>query len=197
MSGTMSLGVFVGADGRVTANAEEQVHVLRCLGCKQKTLVIETRESPLDDYRGTLWWPPPGAGSLDPSVPKLVADAYDEGVRCLSVTAPHAAVTMLRSALAQIVLDKGSPDAQSKVKTNLSTGIVQWHKDGLNDMLAEWAQHARIVGNAGAHQEAYEPVSMVDAEDLRQLVHQFITVVYVTPARIAQARAAGAGAKRP
>lgn len=133
---------------------------------------------------------------MDPSVPAPVAEAYDEGIRCLAVQAPHAAVAMLRTALAQVVCDKGSPAAQTKVKANLKNGLEQWQKDGLNAELADWADQTRMVGNAGAHQEAYQAISMDEATDLQQLVHQFIRITYVIPAQVARARAAGTGAKQ-
>lgn len=174
----------------------EQAHALVCMGCNSATVVIEVRDEPRATPTPVHWWPTPGVGRLDPAVPGAVAKAYDEGVRCLAVAAPHAAVTMLRSALAQIVLDKGSAAAKTKVQRNLKDGVTQWRVDGLHEALADWAEHARLVGNAGAHQEAYEELSNEDAEDLRRLVDAFMNVVYVVPAQIARAQGAGVGTKR-
>lgn len=185
------------AGGGVATRQLQRATALNCMGCKDSTIVIESRATPSDSFHPVLWWPIPGAGQLDPSVPSTVGSAYDEGVRCLAVEAPHAAVAMLRTALAQVVLDKGSTAAQIKVKTNLAAGIDQWLKDGLHAELGDWAAQTRMVGNAGAHQEAYQPISMSEAEELRELVNQFIVITYVIPAQLAQARAGGTGAKRP
>ena len=94
---------------------------------------------------------------------------------------------MFRTALAQIVQDKGSEEA--KKQENLYRRIEQMVADKtLWDSFGEWASHIRKTGNAGAHQEQWEPVSMEQASDLQRFVRQLIEFLYVQPAQLAAAR---------
>jgi hypothetical protein len=68
----------------------------------------------MQSWRGIHWWPTPGSTSFGADVPIAVADAYGEGLRCLSVGAPNGAVAMFRTALTWIVNDKGSQAANNK-----------------------------------------------------------------------------------
>ena len=97
-------------------DAQERVSVLNCQGCAETCVVIEEFDTSSERYRGVLWWPTPEVEGLDGQIPKKVAEAYREGVRCLAVQAPHAAVAMFRTALAQIVEDKGSEEAKEERK---------------------------------------------------------------------------------
>ncbi|WP_418606323.1 DUF4145 domain-containing protein [Georgenia sp. SUBG003] len=94
-----------------------------------------------------------GAANFDDeSVPAPVVKAYDEGVRCLSIQVPNAAAAMLRSALAQVVQDKGSEAARDK-KT-LNDAIKQMvSEQTLPPVFKDWAEHIKNMGNAGAHPE--------------------------------------------
>ena len=57
------------------------------------------------------------------------------------------------------------------------------------DSFGEWATHIRETGNAGAHQEQWDPVDMEQASDLQRFVRQLIEFLYVQPALLAVARA--------
>jgi hypothetical protein len=95
---------------------------------------------------------------------------------------------MLRTALAQIVKDKGSQTARAK--STLHAAVRQMVDDGaLWESFGDWATHIRQLGNAGAHQEAFDPVSMEEANDLFSLVSQLLEFLYVQPAKVARARA--------
>lgn len=176
----------------------QQVVVLRCHGCRRGSIVIEenrtiyrtpsewtTRWVPLH------WWPTPSAAVDLSDVTEGVADAYEEGVRCISVEAPHAAVAMFRNALAQIVQDKGSEAAKKTLDSNLAAAIKQMTKDGdLYGPFAEWATQIRTWGNAGAHQESYEAVGLEDAQDLQNLTLSMIRNLYIEPANFTRMRQA-------
>jgi hypothetical protein len=187
-------------NGRVRGGSE-QVAILECNGCGQCVVVIEERliggvradlgrgRGGAITWRGIHWWPTPGAGSLDPSVPANVAASYAEGIRCLSANAPHGAVALLRTSLAYIVQDKGSEAA--KAKKSLNDAVKQMVADGaLPTALTDWVTHIRELGNAGAHPDVFGEVSVDEARDLQRLVEQLIQVLYVVPASIAKARAA-------
>jgi Domain of unknown function (DUF4145) len=139
---------------------DEQVSVLACQGCRNNIVVVEEelvggkrrrdgfKTGGICQWRGVHWWPTPGSTPADPDVPQVVANTIAEGLRCLAVKAPRAAVVMFRGALAEIVSDKGSPDAHTK--RNLAQQLEQMKADGdLDRTIAEWAAGVRIIGNAG------------------------------------------------
>ncbi|ETD30094.1 hypothetical protein W823_26250 [Williamsia sp. D3] len=163
--------------------------VLQCQGCLDYVLVVEEVteiHGRTLTTRGTTWWPTPGVDGLDDSVDENVAGAYSEAVRCLGVQAPHAAAAMLRTALAHIVEDKGSEAAKSK-KT-LYDRIEQMVIDKtLWESFGVWATHIRKTGNAGAHAEKFEPITMGQASELQRFVRQLIEFLYLVPGRLAKA----------
>jgi hypothetical protein len=137
-----------GAIGR-TAGPVEWATVLECHGCHEKSVVVDV----VDSFEGSggftshgeMWWP---TGHLDDleqvsGVPRDIVTAYSEGVRCLAVQAPNAAVAMFRTVIAQIVENKGS--AAAKAKRNLFDRIEQMvqEKTLWNDF-GDWAQQASV-----------------------------------------------------
>jgi hypothetical protein len=178
------------------AGTVERVGVLHCPGCNKGTVVIEEAvverpgsegQAVVTGWRAVHWWPVPGASQLDSDIPEPVASAFSEGMRALSVDCPRAAAVMFRAMLAAIVRDKGSQAAQQ------AGGLrKQLKKMGdeqtLPTSLMEWAAEIRLVGDAGAHPEDLEPVTLTEAQDLAQLCRQLLSVVYEMPARIRRAR---------
>ncbi|MFL0237816.1 DUF4145 domain-containing protein [Mycobacterium sp. SMC-17] len=165
--------------------AVERAVVLQCQGCLDSIVVIELFADRA--AKGLYWWPMPGfEAQAEAGVPKDVADAYNEGSRCIAVDAPNAAVAMFRTAIAQIVSDKGS--ATAKAEKDLYRRIEKMAEEGaLFQSFGGWAHHIRKVGNAGAHGEAFEPVATDDATELQRFVGQLIDFLYVQPARLAAA----------
>ncbi len=132
-----------------------------------------------------FWWPTPGAAEFGPEVPPAVAKAYDEGLRCVSISAPNAAAAMLRNAIAAIVEDKGSVEAKSK--RDLAPRIKQMIKDGsFGEAVGEWVDHVRLYGNAGAHPEAFGDVTVEESKEIASLVYTLIELIYLTPAKLAK-----------
>lgn len=116
-------------------------------------------------------------------VPEKLGSAFLEGVRCVGVDAPNAAVAMFRNALAQIVQDKGSEAARNKNTLNLA--VIQMADDRtLHDGFKEWADHVRTVGNAGAHQESWEAIPLEQAQELQELLMHLIETLYIQPAKL-------------
>lgn len=185
-------------DGWHSVTTERAFHVT-CQGCQAKTVVIERLpdEPQVDEnndliYEPIHWWPTPTAltGTTRGDVPADIADAFDEGVRCVSVLAPTAGVTMFRNTIAQIVNDKGSEQAKAKLLGsekkfgNLSSAIKQMAEDRtLHDAFSAYADHVREVGNAGAHQESYETIPVEQAREVQELVGAMIDALYVQPAK--------------
>lgn len=143
--------------------ATERVVVLRCHGRKKCTLVVEIFElgpggmnSRPGKWIGTLWYPITGAVIDMSDVTAHLSSAFQEGVRCVSVEAPHAAVAMFRNALARIVQDKGSEEAQKKdplvcagqrvsVRGRLSGRAGQRSPSGRMNPTREWGQESSRI----------------------------------------------------
>jgi hypothetical protein len=51
----------------------------------------------------------------------------------------------------------------------------------------DWAHHVRDTGNAGAHGEKFDPVTMEQATDLQKFIRELINFLYEQPARLAAA----------
>lgn len=175
----------------------ERVAALQCQGCRKGTVVVEVKPQDSALYsperRGVHWWPVAGAVIDMSDLPPNLSSAFQEGVRCVSVEAPHAAVAMFRNALAQIVQDKGSEAARNK--GTLNDAVKQMVDDRtLHDGFKDWADHVRKVGNAGAHQETWDTIPLEQAQELQELVSHLIESLYVQPAKLARAMAAK---KRP
>lgn len=180
----------------------QQVVVIECMGCSGKSVVIEEATGsshPNMPLQGVHWWPDPSsAGAFDESdetgpVPVGVAAAYNEGVRCLTAQAPNAAAAMFRTAAAQIVEDKGSENARKG--RDLRDRIDRMIAEGtLLKSVGEWSHHVRLVGNAGAHSERSDGVSMDEADALREFLRELIAFLYEQAARIAEAKARAAAA---
>lgn len=49
---------------------------------------------------------------------------------------------------------------------------------------ADWENHIRDIGNAGAHGEKSEPVTVEQASELRRSVGELIKFLYVQPAQL-------------
>lgn len=188
-------GYTVCQEGRQEPTYNEQLSVLQCQGCQQNIVVVEQKyvggvrggRGGSVQWRGVHWWPAAGMRPADPAVPAGVAEAISEGVRCQAIRAPRAAAVMFRGALGQIVLDRGSATAQAK--KSLAAQLQQMATDGdLDRTLAEWADHVRLLGNAGAHPNELDPVTLDEAEDLSRLIAAMVEYLYVMPARVQRAR---------
>lgn len=190
--------VLIGPDNKSMRDHDEQVTVLGCPGCNQGVVVIEEKyvggraarsggNSGVIQWRGIHWWPSPGMKATAPDIPAAVGEAMAEGTRCLAIQAPRAAVVMFRGALAEIVTDRGSATAQGK--HSLAGQLKQMGSEGaLDNTLADWADHIRVIGNAGAHPNTLAPVSIKEAEELARLLASLLDYLYIMPAKVRRAR---------
>jgi len=183
-------------DGSFTRVATQRASILECHGCKDRIVVVEDElvgghrggRSGNITWEGIYWWPTPGGQGLEAEVPDQVAEAYGEGVRCLSAGAPNGAVAMFRTAMTWIVNVRGSEAA--KAKGDLKEKIRQMVADGgLSAPLGDWLDHVRLYGNAGVHPDLFGDVSLDEAKDVANLTHTLIELFFITPARIAKRQA--------
>jgi len=153
----------------------QRVGVLRCPGCNKGTVVLEeavvtqsqptapvATQSPQSGPIVTAW-----RGILWWPVP---------GAADLDPDIPEP----VASAYSEGAQQAGSLYKQLKKMAEEQT---------LHVSLVQWAAEIRLVGNAGAHPEALDPVTPSEAQDLARLCRQLLAVVYETPARIRRARA--------
>jgi Domain of unknown function (DUF4145) len=189
-------GYAVNREGSYERIASQQVAILECSGCRDRIVVVEDLlvggirggRSGNITWEGIHWWPIPGAGESHPSVPAKVADAYAEGIRCLSAGAPNGAVAMFRTAMTWIVDDKGSTEA--KAKGDLKEKVKQMVMDGgFSTPLGDWVSHVRLYGNAAVHPDLFGDVSVDEARDVARLTETLIELLYITPAKVAQRQA--------
>jgi hypothetical protein len=169
-----------------TSGPTEYAVVLRCQGCQDSIVVVEVKDAPGHGTptHGVMWWPQDHLGDLErvAGVPLDIITSYSEGVRCLAVEAPNAAAAMFRNTIAQIVHSRGSDAA--KKKHTLEQAIDQIEEDKtMWEGFGGWAHHVRITGNAGAHGEKFDPVTMEQATDLKDFVREIINFAYEQPAR--------------
>lgn len=160
--------------------------MLTCSGCQEAIVVVTERFG--DQEHGLLHvYPAPGASGLDEQVDERVASAYDEGMRCLSVSANRAAAVLFRSALTLFVKDKGNQKAKSE--RHLKNALKHMkHAGDLHKSLWDWADHLHQLGNEGAHPEDYDDVTAAEAEGLSKFVRHLIQHEYEMPARLLRAQ---------
>jgi hypothetical protein len=182
---------------------------LQCYGCRQAVVVVEEEwvgghparqragGGGAITFRGIHWWPAPGAGNLDGSIPEAVAECFSEGVRCLSAHAPRAAAVMFRRTLEAVVRTSGSPAAVTTLDDrNLAAALgVMAAEHTLDPSLAQWAKELRLVGNVGGHLDPLDNVEMSEAEEMSRLARGLFTYLYEMPAKLARSRAAASGAQ--
>jgi hypothetical protein len=183
-------------DGSYERLPTQRVAILECSSCKDRIVVVEDQlvggqragGSGRVTWQGIHWWPTPGSGSFGTEVPTNVAEAYAEGMRCLSAAAPNGAVAMFRTAMTWMVDASGSPAA--KAQGDLKEKVKQMVADGgLTAPVGSWVDQVRMYGNAGVHPDLFGDVTIDQAKDVARLVETLIELLYVTPARIAQRQA--------
>jgi hypothetical protein len=145
--------------------------------------MIDTREG-----RPTIeQWPLKQIRPAHPAVPGPIAADWREAHLCLSVGAFRGAAAMARRAVQGIAIERGAKDAplnaqlkELEVSTTLHPAMV------------EWADHIRLLGNAGAHPGAdgLETVSEDEAREVVLFLDELLRWLYELPAETAAARAA-------
>jgi hypothetical protein len=91
---------------------------------------------------------------------------------------------MARRSLEAIAFDKGETKGQlvDRLKVLADKGI-------LTPALADWAKEVRLVGNAGAHFDPIDEVSLDDARQLTDFIRELLKYLYELPADLQRRRA--------
>lgn len=114
----------------------------------------------------------PAALTLDASVPKLIADSFNEGERCYGARSFTACAIMCRRTLEGIC-------AHHNVQgSNLARKLERLKNDGvIEQRLFEWADSLRMVGNEAAH-DVTSTVSKEDARDLLDFTRALVEYIF-------------------
>lgn len=176
-----------------TRTFHERATVLICRNCNQGIAVLEElwsgdhpsikqRGGGVNSWKGFHWWPLIGA-TLHKAVPTPIASAFHETVLALSANCPRAAVVMARRTLEAIAIDQGeSTGTLAQRLSNLSS------KGLLHATLAAWATEVRLIGNAGAHFDPINEVSVDDARQLVEFIRELAKFLYVLPYELNERR---------
>ena len=109
------------------------------------------------------------------NVPNDIKKSYIEGVNCLNINAPNAAVTMFRRTLQQVCKDKKT--TKKELKDQIDEMIPQELKDT--------ARELRLWGNLGAHPDDFiGSVSIDDAKEFQEFIDKVLYSLYEYPAKI-------------
>lgn len=191
---TFDGGYLVGRDGPNVPTFHEQATVLLCRNCHQGVAVleeqwigehrsIERKGGGTISWKGFHWWPLVGA-TLHKAVPAPIAGAYHEAALALSANCPRAAAVMARRTLEAIAVDKG--EATGTLAQRLGN---MSDKGLLHPTLAEWTKEVRLIGNAGAHFDPINNVSLDDARQLIEFIRELAKFIYVLPFELNERRA--------
>ncbi len=123
-----------------------------------------------------------------PGVPKSVMQVYREAVLSLGAGAPRAAACMIRRTVASTLTDQEIPDAEDGRRLSLQERIDRI-KDRLLPATYSAARAARLLGDAGAHEEAEDRLGEIDEETVRRtirVVRQFLGNLYELPHEVDQ-----------
>ena len=114
--------------------------------------------------------------------PDFLKRDLEEAYLCFSVNAYRATGVMARRALQLCCIKKEAP-ANKSLRDQ-----IQWllEKQVITKDLNEWAHEVRLTGNDSAHPpkdiNKDTPISHEDAEDILNLLEQFIDTLYIAPA---------------
>lgn len=172
-------GVFVQfiMTGSNEINADREIYVtgLRCPNCGEGIAVLS---------KAGFWRRYPTRQPRDiPGVPDSVMQAFREAQVALEAGAPRAAACMVRRTVASTATERGVPD-QEKGKWLTLQERIDRLKDLLLPATYQAARSARLLGDAGAHEEAEDRLGPIDAETVRQtiaVIRQFLNNIYELP----------------
>jgi hypothetical protein len=140
--------------------------------------------------RGWKRYPPPQPLVL-PNVPARVAEAFRQAQLSLEAGAPLAGAVMVRRVVASACTDQAIPDEVGGKFVPLPKRIKQL-RDKLLPVTYDAALHARLLGDAGAHEEAEDRFGEVDEQSVREaieIVRLILDNLYEVPARVKEIKA--------
>ena len=172
----------------------DQVAILECRHCNQRTVVIEERcidgkpdrvteaKGGIVSFKGMFWWPLSELNlSLD--IPLEICAVYQEGVQALAAKCPRASVVMFRRTLEAIAVDKGIQEGTlyKRMEKLFSLGLVA-------PTFKDWFKEIRLIGNSGAHYDVIDDVNESDAVEMRDFIREALRHIYEIPKSLERRR---------
>jgi hypothetical protein len=183
---------------RPTSTYQEGLQIAttaRCEACKRFVLIVGSRNA-YNQAIVQMDVHPSGSArdSVDPSVPKLVAEDVSEALRCQFIKSYRATVVMSRRAIQTSALDLGAKG------NRLIDQIDDLFANGkITAPLRDFAHEVRLAGNDGAHpdKDGLSDVTERDAQAIIEFTKEYLHHVYVMPAKLAARRPPTAAAAAP
>lgn len=142
----------------------------------------------LADDDALSWLPAAAEGREFPDVPSHIAAAADEAYRCRSINALRASVLLARGVIEAGCKDKGvtSGTLAAKIDTMKEDGHLRTHTQ-------QMAHEIRYMGNDMAHGDFITEVDGDAADEMLDLMSEFLNEVFQGPARVARITARRTG----
>lgn len=142
------------------------------------------------------------ASRVHKSIPEGIREDFAEGARCSYVDSYKAVVVMCRRVLEAVACNKlGAKSKDAKGSTfKLYILIDLLHAEGfITKDLKDSAHEIRQFGNYGAHvqDDGLDEVTRQEARDAREVTGQFLSSIYVAPAKTEELRKAREGKGKP
>ena len=128
-----------------------------------------------DFHYGDLVYPK--SGNLHASVPKKIANVYEEAFRIKTI-APNAFAVQIRRALEAICEDRGATEG------NLQRRLLKLTEAGdIPPVLSEVSDVLRLIGNIGAHgiNDSVHPLQAFALDDFFRAIVEY---VYIAPSKL-------------
>lgn len=120
---------------------------------------------------------------MSKDIPSEIAGTFIEATSALFADCPRASAVMARRTLEAITADQGETQGTlfDRIRKLVTRGVLQ-------PALADWAHEVRLVGNAGAHFDPINQVSMDDARELVNFIRDLLRYLYEIPADLSRRR---------
>jgi hypothetical protein len=154
--------------------------VAQCESCKAFVLVVGSKFGTNNPASLDVVYPLGKPNdSVDPNVPKDIADDFREALRSRWGKNYKSTVVLCRRAIQSSAIDLKAKDAP------LVAQIEDLFKKGkITEALKDFAHAIRLTGNDGAHpdKDGLKDVGEKDADDIIAFTREFLHHVYVMPA---------------
>ena len=192
--GSKSHLVLVHNDHHLKVNGDQYNYVtFRCKPCKKLSVRVYYSSQDRYEKKQNLsmeeWvskFPDVDTTADEKYTQHVVAEVlvdYEEGLVCLSAGANKAAAGMFRRAMQNAMINLGADQKLDLIEQIKSV-------PSLTKEIKDWAHNVRIFGNWGAHpqKDLLKDVTPELAQEVRELVEEFMNYVYVMPGKVATAR---------
>ncbi|MEX2014825.1 MAG: DUF4145 domain-containing protein [Candidatus Saccharimonadales bacterium] len=192
--GAKSHLVLIHNDYHLTGSGDQYNYVtFRCKPCKKLSVrVYHSSQNPYADKQMLSmkgWVSKFPSRDITPDkkftthVPSEVLADYEEGLICISAGADKAAVGMFRRAMQNAMINLGAEQKLDLIEQIKSIS-------SLTQDIKDWAHNVRIFGNWGAHpqDDLLKDVTPELAQEVRELIEEFMNYVYDMPGKVTAAR---------